>query len=48
MGSIDHFQCILIRRTLYKVVNIVNFMYYGKTRKVSFALGDEDKLDLWQ
>ena len=32
IGLINHFQCILIRRTLYKIVNIVNFAYYGKTR----------------
>ena len=31
---IDHFQCILITRTLYKIVNIVNFVYNGKTRMV--------------
>ena len=29
IGLINHFQCILIRRTLY---NVVNFVFYGKTR----------------
>ena len=32
IGLINHLQCILIGRTWYKIVNIINFVYYGKTR----------------
>ena len=38
ISTVQIIQCILIIRPLYKIVNIVNFVYYGKTVVVCVML----------